>query len=178
LRSVAQEAAKKKQSIVFLPCHKSHVDYVSLQLICYRLGIGLPIVVAGDNLNIPLLGPFLQHAGTVHHHADFLSSQLTISGAMWIRRSFGNDPLYHTVVQAYIDTLLQKGFNFECFIEGGRSRTGKLLSPKFGILNFIVDSLLSGRVEDTIICPVSTQYDKVIETEYGTPEHWFPITLF
>lgn len=85
---------------------------------------------------------------------------------MWIRRSFGNDPLYNTVVQAYIDTLLQQGFNFECFIEGGRSRTGKLLSPKFGILNFIMDSLLSGRVEDTIICPVSTQYDKVIETEY------------
>lgn len=93
---------------------------------------------------------------------------LTNVGAMWIRRSFGNDQLYHTVVQAYIDTLLQQGFNFECFIEGGRSRTGKLLSPKFGILSFIVDSLLSGRVEDTIICPVSTQYDKVIETEYGT----------
>ncbi|KAJ5832760.1 hypothetical protein N7474_001071 [Penicillium riverlandense] len=148
LRSVAEAAAQKKQSIVFLPCHKSHVDYVSLQLVCYRLGIGLPVVVAGDNLNIPLLGPFLQHAG-----------------AMWIRRSFGNDPLYNTVVQAYIDTLLQQGFNFECFIEGGRSRTGKLLSPKFGILSFILDSLLSGRVEDTIICPVSTQYDKVIETE-------------
>lgn len=63
LRAVAQEAAKKKQSIIFLPCHKSHVDYVSLQIICYRLGIGLPVVVAGDNLNIPLLGPFLQHAG-------------------------------------------------------------------------------------------------------------------
>jgi hypothetical protein len=63
LRSVAEEASKKKQSIVFLPCHKSHVDYVSLQVICYRLGIGLPVVVAGDNLNIPLLGPFLQHAG-------------------------------------------------------------------------------------------------------------------
>lgn len=64
LRSVAEEAAKKKQSIIFLPCHKSHVDYVSLQLICFRLGIGLPVVVAGDNLNIPALGPFLQHAGT------------------------------------------------------------------------------------------------------------------
>ncbi|KAI2732332.1 hypothetical protein CBS147332_1471 [Penicillium roqueforti] len=148
LRSVAETATKKKQSIVFLPCHKSHVDYVSLQLICYRLGISLPVIVAGDNLNIPLLGPFLQHAG-----------------AMWIRRSFGNDPLYNTVVQAYIDTLLQQGFNFQCFIEGGRSRTGKLLSPKFGILNFIMDSILSGRVEDLIICPVSTQYDKVIETE-------------
>lgn len=88
------------------------------------------------------------------------------TGAMWIRRSFGNDPLYNTVVQSYIDTMLQQGFNFECFIEGGRSRTGKLLSPKFGILSFVLDSLLSGRVEDTIICPVSTQYDKVIETEY------------
>lgn len=63
LRSVAEEAAKNKQSIVFLPCHKSHVDYVSLQLISYRLGMALPVVVAGDNLNIPLLGTFLQNAG-------------------------------------------------------------------------------------------------------------------
>jgi glycerol-3-phosphate O-acyltransferase len=84
---------------------------------------------------------------------------------MWIRRSFGDDVLYTTLVQSYIDTLLQGGFNFECFIEGGRSRTGKLLPPKFGILSFILDSILSGRVEDAIICPVSTQYDKVIETE-------------
>ncbi|KAI4130840.1 MAG: hypothetical protein LQ338_001517 [Usnochroma carphineum] len=148
LRSVAETAAKKRQSIVFLPCHRSHVDYVSLQLICYRLGIALPTVVAGDNLKMPVLGAFLQNAG-----------------AMWIRRSFGNDALYTTLVQSYIDTLLQNGFNIECFIEGGRSRTGKLLSPKFGILSFLLDSVLSGRVEDAIICPVSTQYDKVIETE-------------
>src|SRR6195952_1258002 len=84
---------------------------------------------------------------------------------MWIRRSFGDDVLYTTLVQSYIDTLLQGGFNFECFVEGGRSRTGKLLPPKFGILGFILDSILSGRVEDAIICPVSTQYDKVIEME-------------
>ena len=63
LREVAAQAAKKKQSIIFLPCHKSHVDYVSLQVICYRLGMALPVVVAGDNLNIPMLGSFLQHAG-------------------------------------------------------------------------------------------------------------------
>ncbi|KAK7955802.1 dihydroxyacetone phosphate acyltransferase [Apiospora aurea] len=148
LRKVAEEAERKKQSIIFLPSHRSHVDYVSMQLICYRLGLALPVVVAGDNLNFPVVGAFLQHAG-----------------AMWIRRSFGNDSLYTTLVQTYIDTLLQNGYNFECFIEGGRSRTGKLLSPKFGILSFILDSLLSGRVEDAIICPVSTQYDKVIETE-------------
>lgn len=148
LREVALKAEKKRQSIIFLPCHRSHVDYVSLQLICYRLGLALPTVVAGDNLNIPVLGAFLQHAG-----------------AMWIRRSFGDDILYTTLVQSYIDTLLQGGFNFECFVEGGRSRTGKLLPPKFGILSYILDSILSGRVEDAIICPVSTQYDKVIETE-------------
>ncbi|KAL8700714.1 MAG: hypothetical protein Q9201_005305 [Fulgogasparrea decipioides] len=148
LRSVAETAVKNRHSIIFLPCHRSHVDYVSLQLICYRLGIALPTVVAGDNLKIPVLGSFLQNAG-----------------AMWIRRSFGSDALYTTLVQSYIDTLLQNGFNIECFIEGGRSRTGKLLSPKFGILSFLLDSVLSGRVEDAIICPVSTQYDKVIETE-------------
>ncbi|KAI2641244.1 acyltransferase-domain-containing protein [Xylaria nigripes] len=148
LRKVAEEAERKKQSIIFLPSHRSHVDYVSLQLICYRLGLALPVVVAGDNLNFPVVGSFLQHAG-----------------AMWIRRSFGNDTLYTTLVQAYIDTMLQGGYNFECFIEGGRSRTGKLLPPKFGILSFILDSVLSGRVKDAIICPVSTQYDKVIETE-------------
>ncbi|KAM7203857.1 glycerol-3-phosphate acyltransferase [Naviculisporaceae sp. PSN 640] len=148
LRNVAEEAARKKQSIIFLPCHRSHVDYVSLQLLCYRLGLALPIVVAGDNLNFPVVGSFLQHAG-----------------AMYIRRSFGDDQLYTTLVQAYIDVLLQGGYNLECFIEGGRSRTGKLLPPKFGILSFVLDSLLSGRVEDAVICPVSTQYDKVVETE-------------
>ncbi len=63
LRTVAGKAEKNKQSIIFLPCHRSHVDYVSMQIICYRLGLALPTVVAGDNLNIPLLGGFLQHAG-------------------------------------------------------------------------------------------------------------------
>jgi hypothetical protein len=149
LRAVAEKAAKDKHSIIFLPCHRSHVDYVSLQIICYRLGLALPTVVAGDNLNFPVVGSFLQHAG-----------------AMWIRRSFGDDQLYITLVQAYIDTLLQNGYNLECFVEGGRSRTGKLLPPKFGILSYMLDSVASGRVEDAIICPVSTQYDKVIEVEY------------
>ena len=63
LREVAEKAERDKQSIIFLPCHRSHVDYVSLQLICYRLGLALPTVVAGDNLNFPLVGSFLQHAG-------------------------------------------------------------------------------------------------------------------
>ncbi|MCJ1381108.1 hypothetical protein MMC17_004217 [Xylographa soralifera] len=148
LRDVAAKAAIDKHSIIFLPCHRSHVDYVSLQVICYRLGISLPTVIAGDNLALPGLKQFLQSAG-----------------AMWIRRSFAGDALYTTIVQSYIDTLLQMGMNIEAFIEGGRSRTGKLLSPKFGILSFVMDAVISGRCDDAIICPVSTQYDKVIETE-------------
>lgn len=155
LRQVAEEAEKKKQSIIFLPCHRSHVDYVSLQLICYRLGLALPIVVAGDNLNFPLVGPFLQHAG-----------------AMWIRRSFGDDQMYTTLVQSYIDTLLQNGHNFECFVEGGRSRTGKLLQPKFGILSFLLESVVSGRVNDAIVCPVSTTYDKVVSLPRQESKIW------
>lgn len=148
LRSVAAQAAKDKHSIIFLPCHRSHIDYVSLSIICYRLGLSLPTVVSGDNLNFPVVGAFLQHAG-----------------AMWIRRSFGDDQLYSTLVQAYIDTLLQNGLNMECFVEGSRSRTGKLLPPKFGILSYMLESVASGRVKDAIICPVSTQYDKVIEVD-------------
>ena len=148
LRQVAAVAAKKNQSIIFLPRHSSHIDYVSLHLICYRLGLTLPIVVAGDNLNFPLVGSFLQSVG-----------------AMWIRRSFDGDPLYTALVQAYLDTLLQKGYNLECFIEGTRSRTGKLLQPKFGILSFLLDSILSGRTDDAYICPVSLQYDKVVEVD-------------
>ncbi|KAF1955759.1 glycerol-3-phosphate acyltransferase [Byssothecium circinans] len=148
LRAVAKQAEKDKHSIIFLPCHRSHVDYVSLQIICFRLGLALPTIVAGDNLNFPVVGEFLQHAG-----------------AMWIRRSFKDDQLYSTLVQAYIDTLMQNGYNLECFVEGGRSRTGKMLPPKFGILSYMLDSVASGRVGDALICPVSTQYDKVIEVD-------------
>lgn len=148
LREVAKRAAAQKMPIVFLPRHTSHIDYVALQLICFRLGITLPVVVAGENLNFPVVGPFLQHRG-----------------AMWIRRSFDGDALYTTLVQAYIDTMLQQGYNLECFIEGGRSRTGKLLQPKFGFLSFLLDSVLSGRTKDAYICPVSMQYDKVIEVD-------------
>ncbi|RMZ75652.1 hypothetical protein DV737_g5170, partial [Chaetothyriales sp. CBS 132003] len=148
LRAVAKVAASKKQSIIFLPRHTSHADYVALHLVCYRLGLTLPVVVAGDNLNFPLVGAFLQH-----------------TGAMWIRRSFEGDILYTTLVQAYLDTMMQQGYNLECFIEGTRSRTGKLLGPKFGILSFLLDSVLSGRTEDAYICPVSLQYDRVMEVD-------------
>ncbi|KAK9481388.1 acyltransferase-domain-containing protein [Lipomyces japonicus] len=148
LKEVATIASNKNQSLIFLPCHRSHIDYICMQAICFRVGISLPTVVAGDNLNFAVIGTALNNLG-----------------AMWMRRSFGDDQLYSAVIQAYIDTLLSEGYNFECFIEGGRSRLGKLLPPKFGILKFIFDTVLSRRTEDCWIVPVSTQYDRVIETE-------------
>lgn len=116
-------------------------------------------MVAGDNLRIPLLGEFLQGAG-----------------AFYIRRAWGDDALYATVVQAYIDILLSKGYNFECFIEGTRSRTGQILSfpylttgkllvPKVGMLRLLCNTILREKATDCWILPVSVQYDRVIETE-------------
>lgn len=147
LRAKAKELEEKKQSIIYLPCHKSHMDYIALHFICFRLGLSVPVVVAGENLNFAIIGPMLKNVG-----------------AMFIRRgNFSEDYMYQGVVQAFIETLLKKGYNFECFIEGTRSRSGKLLRPKFGILKYILSSILSGEVEDVWMTPVSTQYDKVAE---------------
>lgn len=153
IKARAKELAAKKQSLIFLPCHKSHIDYMALHFICFRMGISLPVVVAGENLNFAVIGPMLKQVG-----------------AMFIKRSsWSQDPLYQTVVQAFVESVLAQGYNFECFIEGTRSRSGKLLPPKFGVLKYILDAILTGAVQDSWIAPVSTQYDKVVEAEtYAT----------
>lgn len=148
LKEIARKAERAGQSLILLPPHRSHIDYVTLQWIFFRLGLSLPLVAAGDNLRIPLLGEFLQGAG-----------------AFYIRRTWTGDALYATVVQSYIDILLSKGYNFECFIEGTRSRTGKLLVPKVGMLRLICNTILREKASDCWILPVSVQYDRVIETE-------------
>lgn len=102
------EAETKKQSLVFLPCHKSHMDYLVVSYVLYQLGIGIPHVAAGDNLNLPAVGSILRG-----------------NGAFFIRRSFSGDALYTEIVSEYIAALLERGFNLEIFIEGTRSRTGK-----------------------------------------------------
>lgn len=148
LRRVAAYAAERKQSILFLPCHKSHIDYLTVSWLMFRLGIALPHIIAGENLDLPVLGNVLRKGG-----------------AFFIRRTFSGDQLYPAVIREYIENLLASGKNLECFIEGTRSRTGKLLPPKLGILKYVVEGLLSGRTDDVWICPVSLQYDSVIESE-------------
>ncbi|RKO99400.1 hypothetical protein CXG81DRAFT_14564, partial [Caulochytrium protostelioides] len=147
LKRWAEIAQREKISLVFLPCHKSHVDYLVISYVFYRLGLALPHIAAGDNLNMPIVGYLLKHAG-----------------AFFIKRQWGDDPLYHTTMALYIRTLLQRGHNVEAFIEGTRSRMGKLLQPKFGLIKLIVDAILNGHVNDCVIVPMSIGYDKVIET--------------
>ncbi|RUS23116.1 hypothetical protein BC937DRAFT_92205 [Endogone sp. FLAS-F59071] len=147
LRDVALEAARTHRSLILLPSHKSHVDYLVISYIFFRLGIALPHIAAGDNLDIPVVGGILKGCG-----------------AFFIRRVWGDDQMYKAVVDEYIETLLQKGHNIECFIEGTRSRTGKLLTPKFGLLKMILETILGGGAHDAIIVPISIGYDKVIET--------------
>lgn len=157
------------------------MDYVSLQLICYRLGLALPIVVAGDNLNFPVVGPFLQHAGMFESTKDvMLSTDLRKAQCGFVavlvmmlytqrssRRTWTRCYKKATTSSASLVCIISWCLLLiaDTIIEGGRSRTGKLLQPKFGILSFLLESVLSGQVEDAIICPVSTQYDKVIEVE-------------
>jgi glycerol-3-phosphate O-acyltransferase len=147
LRKVAKEAAEKKQSLVFLPSHKSHIDYLVVSYVLYRMGIALPHIAAGDNLNMPVLGTLLKS-----------------NGAFFIRREWGGDKLYISIMKSYIDIMLSEGYNLEAFVEGTRSRTGKLLQPKFGFIKLILESMYANPNRDCIIVPVNIGYDKVIET--------------
>jgi glycerol-3-phosphate O-acyltransferase len=142
----------KDSSIVLLPSHKSHVDYLVLSYIMYENNMQLPMIAAGDNLSFFPLGPVLRRAG-----------------GFFIRRSFRGDKLYVVAVEAYVRRLLREGHMLELFLEGGRSRTGKLLAPKFGLLGMIVDAALGVTNRTVHFVPVSIGYERVVET--GSYEH-------
>lgn len=138
--------ASKKGPLILCPCHKSHIDYMILSMICDDYGLQPPHVAAGDNLNFWPVGRLLR-AG----------------GAYFIRRSFRGDRIYAATMGAYVKRLLQDGFTQEFFIEGGRSRTGKLLPPKFGMLTLEVDAWLTGVKSDAYFAPISLSYEKIVE---------------
>jgi len=138
--------AAKEGSLVLLPSHKSHMDYVFLAYLFYRHHLPIPIVAAGDNLSFFPLGPVFRRAG-----------------AFFIRRSFGGDRLYGAVVDAYMRRLIKDGFSLEFFLEGGRSRTGKLLPPKLGLLSLVVDAALGVTGKKISFVPISIGYERVVE---------------
>ena len=151
--SRAREAANRGASLVYVPMHKSHMDYLVLTYICLANGLPIPHVVAGDNLNIALVGKLLKSGG-----------------AFFIRRQFGKDPVYHAVFRAYVRELIANGHAVECFIESQRSRSGKVLLPKTGFLRCVADTVLDQDNSDACIVSVSLGYDRVLESNNYTVE--------
>ena len=134
------------KEIVYVPCHRSHFDYLLLSYIVYHEGLSLPHVAAGINLNIPVVGGILRRGG-----------------AFFLRRSFKGNRLYAAVFSAYLHEILVRGHSIEYFIEGGRSRTGRLLSPKAGMLAMTVSSYLLDPKRPIVFVPVYFGYEKLIE---------------
>ena len=150
MKRLAQASARAP--LVLCPSHKSHFDYMVLSVVCDDYGLQPPHIAAGDNLNFWPVGRFLR-----------------MGGAFFIRRSFKGDRVYAAVMQAYVKRLLRDGFTQEFFVEGGRSRTGKLLPPKLGMLTLEVEAWLTGVRPDVMFAPVSISYEKIAEA--GSYQH-------
>lgn len=136
----------KKMPFVIIPCHRSHIDYLLIHYLFYEHHIQLPFIAAGSNM---AFGPF----GYIFRKC----------GAFFLRRSFRGIPLYGEVFTHYIRILLQEGLPLEFFIEGGRSRTGKMIMPKYGLLSMVLQAYQEKATDDLAIIPVYIGYDRIVE---------------
>jgi glycerol-3-phosphate O-acyltransferase len=132
--------------LILIPCHKSHIDYLILSYVLYHNNMPCPHIAAGKNLSFWPLGPIFRGGG-----------------AFFLRRTFRGAVLYSRIFSAYIHKLLEEGFNIELFIEGGRSRTGKLLMPKLGLISILLNACRNGACENMTFVPVYIGYDRIIE---------------
>jgi glycerol-3-phosphate O-acyltransferase len=132
--------------IIYVPCHRSHIDYLLLSYLLFRNGLTTPHVAAGINLNMPVIGGLLRRGG-----------------AFFMRRTFKGNPLYTAVFNEYLHTLFSKGFPVEYFVEGGRSRTGRMLQPKTGMLAITLRSFLRSSRMPIVFVPVYIGYERVLE---------------
>ncbi len=139
------DVAKSKE-VIYVPCHRSHIDYLLLGYVTYVEGLHLPHVAAGINLNLPIVGGILRRGG-----------------AFFLRRTFKGNRLYATVFDAYINQVLAKGSSMEYFVEGGRSRTGRLLPPKGGMLVMTVNSYVKSQQRPLVFVPIYFGYEKLFE---------------
>ena len=132
--------------LVYVPCHRSHVDYLLLSYVIYEQNLAIPYIAAGDNLNIPFIGRILRGGG-----------------AFFIRRSFRDNPLYGEIMHAYVLQLVKLGAPLEYFVEGGRSRTGRMLKPRFGMLGMTVEAFIKSQARPLAFVPVYIGYEKLLE---------------
>jgi glycerol-3-phosphate O-acyltransferase len=138
--------AAAQAPVVLCPSHKSYVDFVVLSWLLVERGMTPPHVAAGINLSFWPFGPIARAAG-----------------AFFIRRKVKGDRIYTAVLRAYVKHLLRDGFPQEFYVEGGRSRTGKLLAPKTGLVSMEVDAWLDGAAPDVLFVPISIDYERLIE---------------
>lgn len=141
-------ASARAGPLIYCPSHKSHLDYLLIAWVFAERGLMAPLVAAGANLSFWPLGPYLR-AG----------------GAYFLRRSFKGDKIYAAAFRAYVKKLMKEGYGQEFFIEGTRSRTGKLLTPKLGMVAFEVEAFLEGAQDDVRFVPVAIDYETVVEAK-------------
>ncbi|WP_093397659.1 glycerol-3-phosphate 1-O-acyltransferase PlsB [Halopseudomonas xinjiangensis] len=140
-----QEIARGNE-IIYVPCHRSHIDYLLLSYILFQNSLTPPHIAAGINLNMPVIGGILRRGG-----------------AFFMRRTFKGNQLYTAVFNEYLHTLFSRGFPVEYFIEGGRSRTGRMLNPKTGMLAITLRSYLRSSRRPIVFVPVYIGYERVLE---------------
>jgi glycerol-3-phosphate O-acyltransferase len=143
----------RRGPLVLVPSHRSHVDYLVMSQVMLNNGMLPPHIAAGENLSFFPLGAVLRRGG-----------------AFFLRRSFKGDALYGAVFRAYVRRLFKEGLTTEFFIEGGRSRTGKTLPPKLGLLSMLVDAWLESREDDAVFVPAHIAYEKIVEAQSYTKE--------
>lgn len=142
-----QQYLEDPMSIVFLPCHKSHVDYIIMHILSIRFQLSIPTVIAGDNLNVAIFGKILKKLG-----------------AIYIKRSFNNELYTERNLENLMEFFVLNNVNLEVFIEGTRSRDGKLLLPKYGILKML-EQIHERTNKDMILQPLSISYERIYETD-------------
>jgi glycerol-3-phosphate O-acyltransferase len=143
----------QRHPVVFLPSHKSNLDHLVLQYALHENGHPPNHTAGGINMNFFPVGPLVRR-----------------SGVFFIRRTFKDDAVYKFVLHHYVDYLIEKRFPLEWYIEGGRSRSGKLLPPRFGLLAYVVDAYRRGKSEDVHLIPVAIAYDQIQDVGDYTAE--------
>ncbi|MDX1459757.1 MAG: glycerol-3-phosphate 1-O-acyltransferase PlsB [Xanthomonadales bacterium] len=139
--------------VIYVPCHRSHLDYMLISYLVHQNGLVAPHVAAGINLNLPLIGGFLRGGG-----------------AFYLRRTFKSQKLYAAVFNEYLSTILAQGTSIEYYVEGTRSRTGRLLQPRAGMLAMTVKGYLHAPVRPVMFQPVYIGYEQVMEAAAYTRE--------
>ena len=143
-----RELAANGHEIVYVPCHRSHMDYLLLTYVIYHEGMVTPHIAAGINLNFWPVGKVFRRGG-----------------AFFLRRSFAGNKLYTAVFREYLELLFNKGYSVKYYPEGGRSRTGRLIPPKTGMLAMTIQAMLKGVNRPVSIVPVYIGYENVMEVK-------------